>query len=177
MSELRTNRIVPRDGIPSGSHGGIIQVKYATASTQVNQGNTGGAYTGISGLSLDFTPVRADSLIYVRSVFNIRAYVNSSVDEAYAAFALVDNTSGTTLNETGVTSRWGNSDSNGRIQCDVVLEAFVEASSTSARTYMPKVKVESTTYGVYIMNDNVYASGGNRAINNIGHVMAYEISS
>ena len=43
MSELRTNRIVPRDGIPSGSHGGIIQVKYATASTEVNQGNTGGA--------------------------------------------------------------------------------------------------------------------------------------
>ena len=27
MSELRTNRIVPRDGLPSGSAGGIIQVK------------------------------------------------------------------------------------------------------------------------------------------------------
>ena len=26
MSELRTNRIVPRDGLPSGSFGGIIQV-------------------------------------------------------------------------------------------------------------------------------------------------------
>ena len=25
MSELRTNRIVPRDGLPSGSYGGIIQ--------------------------------------------------------------------------------------------------------------------------------------------------------
>ena len=36
MSELRTNRIVPRDGLPSGSYGGIIQVKYAnyTASSQ-----------------------------------------------------------------------------------------------------------------------------------------------
>ena len=39
MSELRTNRIVPRDGLPSGSSGGIIQVKsvlidsrYATSS-------------------------------------------------------------------------------------------------------------------------------------------------
>ena len=27
MSELRTNRIIPRDGLPSGSAGGIIQVK------------------------------------------------------------------------------------------------------------------------------------------------------
>ena len=176
MSELRTNRIVPRDGIPSGSHGGIIQVKYATYSTQITQGNTGGAYTGM-GLQLDFTPVRADSLIYVRSVFNVRAYVTGSVDESYAAFALVDNTNGTTLNETGVNSRWGNSSDAGRIQCDVVLEAFVEAGSTSSRSYLPKVKIESTTYGVYIFPDNVYASGGNRAINNIGHIMAYEISS
>ena len=30
MSELRTNRIVPRDGLPSGSSGGVIQVKSAT---------------------------------------------------------------------------------------------------------------------------------------------------
>ena len=176
MSELRTNRIIPRDGLPSGSHGGIIQVKFATKSTQVNQGNTGGAYTGM-GLQLDFTPVRADSIIYVRSVFNARAYVTGSVDESYAAFALVDNTNGTTLNETGINSRWGNSDSAGRIQCDVVLEAFVEAGNTSSRSYLPKVKIESTTYGVYVFPDSVYDTGGNRAINNIGHIMAYEISS
>ena len=30
MSELRTNRIIPRDGLPSGSAGGIIQVKSVT---------------------------------------------------------------------------------------------------------------------------------------------------
>ena len=30
MSELRTNRIVPRDGLPSGSSGGIIQVRSTT---------------------------------------------------------------------------------------------------------------------------------------------------
>ena len=35
MSELRTNRIVPRDGLPSGSFGGgIIQVRYAQQSFQ-----------------------------------------------------------------------------------------------------------------------------------------------
>ena len=30
MSELRTNRIIPRDGLPSGSSGGIIQVRSTT---------------------------------------------------------------------------------------------------------------------------------------------------
>ena len=35
MSELRTNRIVPRDGLPSGSSGGIIQVKSTTITDKV----------------------------------------------------------------------------------------------------------------------------------------------
>ena len=34
MSELRTNRIVPRDGLTSGMSGGIIQVKSTTKLTQ-----------------------------------------------------------------------------------------------------------------------------------------------
>ena len=34
MSELRTNRIVPRDGLASGMSGGIIQVKSTTKLTQ-----------------------------------------------------------------------------------------------------------------------------------------------
>ena len=36
MSELRTNRIVPRDGLPSGSSGGIIQVLHMTTTTDVS---------------------------------------------------------------------------------------------------------------------------------------------
>ena len=36
MSELRTNRIIPRDGLPSGAYsGGIIQVRVHTKSTTV----------------------------------------------------------------------------------------------------------------------------------------------
>ena len=65
MSELRTNRIVPRDGIPSGSNGGIVQVKYVMSDTQQNFGNTSNAYQNITNLSLAFTPVRSDSIIPV----------------------------------------------------------------------------------------------------------------
>ena len=76
MSELRTNRIVPRDGIPSGSNGGIVQVKYVMSDTQQDFGNTNNTYQSITGLSLPFTPVRADSIIHVRTTFNVHVYTN-----------------------------------------------------------------------------------------------------
>ena len=41
MSELRTNRIVPRDGLPSGSSGGIIQLKSVTHTEFESQALTG----------------------------------------------------------------------------------------------------------------------------------------
>ena len=63
MSELRTNRIVPRDGLPSGSSGGIIQVKSTTKTDTFDTTNT--SFTDITGLSVSITPTRADSKILV----------------------------------------------------------------------------------------------------------------
>ena len=69
MSELRTNRIVPRDGLPSGAYGGIIQVKYTnySASSQTIETTT---FTDISGVSVTITPTRADSAILIMLSFN-----------------------------------------------------------------------------------------------------------
>jgi len=63
MSELRTNRIVPRDGLPSGSSGGIIQIK----STHITAAFTtqSETYTDITGHSVTITPTRADSKILI----------------------------------------------------------------------------------------------------------------
>ena len=177
MSELRTNRIIPRDGIPSGSNGGIIQVKYVMSDTQQDFGNTNNTYQSITGLSLSFTPVRADSIIHVRTTFNVHVYTNQSWDEAFASFRLFDNTNSTTLNESAVTNRWGNASDSGRIQCDVTMDAFVAASNTSARTYVAEAKTEQNGYYVIVSPDYAYNSGGSRAINTKGHIYAYEISS
>ena len=60
MSELRTNRIVPRDGVPSGSFGGgIIQVRYAQRSTTLQLTGNGDVLSG------NITPIRSDSKILV----------------------------------------------------------------------------------------------------------------
>ena len=176
MSELRTNRIVPRDGLPSGSSGGIVQVKYVMSDTQQNFGNTSNAYQNITNLALSFTPVRSDSVIHVRTTFNVHVYTSQNWDEAFASFRLLDSTNSTTLNESAVTSRWGNSSSQGRIQCDVTMDAFVDASNTSARTYQAQAKTEQNGYYVVISPDYAYASGGNRVINTKGHIYAYELS-
>ena len=64
MSELRTNRIVPRDGLPSGASGGIIQVVQVTKTDQFATSST--SYTDVTGLSASITPTRADSKILVR---------------------------------------------------------------------------------------------------------------
>ena len=62
MSELRTNRIVPRDGLPAGSSGGIIQV-VSTYDTDHIRSTTSTSYVDIMEASI--TPTRSDSKILV----------------------------------------------------------------------------------------------------------------
>ena len=67
MSELRTNRIVPRDGLPAGSAGGIIQV-VSVAKRDIfstTNGVTGSGYAPVTGLAATITPTRSDSKILV----------------------------------------------------------------------------------------------------------------
>ena len=65
MSELRTNRIVPRDGLPSGSAGGIIQVKSTTKTDTFNMPSNDTNFHTVTGMSVAITPTRSDSKILV----------------------------------------------------------------------------------------------------------------
>ena len=64
MSELRTNRIVPRDGLPSGSSGGIIQIVHTNTSSHTYNNNT--SYADITGVTATITPTRSDSKILIQ---------------------------------------------------------------------------------------------------------------
>ena len=66
MSELRTNRIIPRDGLPSGSSGGIIQVVSVTKTDATYESVGEGSFSGIvPGLTPTITPTRSDSKILI----------------------------------------------------------------------------------------------------------------
>ena len=57
MSELRTNRIIPRDGLASGVSGGIIQVVSATKTTsQAITSLSGNNWSDVSDCSPVITP-------------------------------------------------------------------------------------------------------------------------
>ena len=64
MSELRTNKIYPRDGLVSGANGGIIQVTYGNTSDQVDVTTTGSwiqIYTSIASI----TPSSASNKVLI----------------------------------------------------------------------------------------------------------------
>ena len=64
MSELRVNRIIPRDGLPSGaSGGGIIQTVQSVVTS--NTIGTAGQITPVSVMSADITPSSASNKILV----------------------------------------------------------------------------------------------------------------
>ena len=62
MSELRTNRIVPRDGLPSGSAGGIIQILQGSTNNRVETSSQSFVATN---LSASITPTRSDSKVFI----------------------------------------------------------------------------------------------------------------
>ena len=68
MSELRTNRIVPKDGLTSGTNngGGIIQVRNIMYTDIFSSNHSNSGYVDVTGFNLDITPTRSDSKILVQ---------------------------------------------------------------------------------------------------------------
>ena len=127
MSELRTNRIVPRDGMTSGSTqgGGVIQVRYGFTTTQtVNNTST---YAD-SGLSATITPTRSDSKIIVMASLNCvqknnNTYVKVRVVRDSTEIAKIDEGSGYT------------NDSSNNIVGSISCHLLDSPATTSAVTY------------------------------------------
>ena len=64
MSELRTNKIYPRDGLPAGASGGIIQVKSVTKTDAFQ--TSSGSFVDVSGLSVTITPTSSSNKILIQ---------------------------------------------------------------------------------------------------------------
>ena len=65
MSELRTNRIIPRDGLASGTSGGIIQIVQASKTDTDSVTIASTAQHQYTTLTATITPTRADSKILI----------------------------------------------------------------------------------------------------------------
>ena len=65
MSELRTNRIVPRDGLAAGGGGGIVQVIFAENNTVQTFSFSPSSFNPQTVCSATITPTRSDSKILI----------------------------------------------------------------------------------------------------------------
>ena len=150
MSELRTNRIVPRDGLPSGSSGGIIQVKSTTKTDTFSDTSTN--FVDVTGLSVSITPTRSDSKILVLCSVNL----NSNNDNFAYLKLLRDSTAifvgdadGTRSRVSGMYYVGGGSLNEGI--CNTISITHMDApSTTSATTY--KIQVQAYSGGSVHVN-------------------------
>ena len=150
MSELRTNRIIPRDGLPSGSAGGIIQVKQVIKKDQFTTSSTvsSGGYVDLTGLSVAITPTRSDSKILVE------AQIYNSNNNAVNFFRILR---GSTFIEqpSGTSASGANWNAHGfayfdhQFQDTCVFKILDSPATTSATTY--KVQTAMTS-GVVTIN-------------------------
>ena len=142
MSELRTNRIIPRDGLPSGSSGGIIQVKQTVDSTTETITDTN--YNDAGGLSVSITPTRSDSKILIMATTNVQAF--RSAQEVSGGLRLVRDSTEIIEYPYAFVLESGTS-GNGRIFYNTNHSAtYLDSpSTTSAVTYKVQLKVYGTS--------------------------------
>ena len=145
MSELRTNRIVPRDGLPAGSAGGIIQVKQVIKKDQFTTASTvsSGGYVDLTGLSVDITPTRSDSKILVE------AHIYNSNNNAVNFFRIlrgstfIEQPSGTSSSGAGYNAHGFAYYNCNNWQDTTVIKILDSPATTSATTYKVQCAVTS----------------------------------
>ena len=159
MSELRTNRIVPRDGLISGTHngGGIIQVRQAVHSEYVvytaNSFAAGALANGSTGnYSITITPTRADSKILVSfsSMYDSYAGQRTFVT-IYRSIA-----GGTASNIVGGRGLVEIYNPDQRIQASCMAQYLDSPNTTSAITYTVYATTSTGSFYLGLYNNQKY---------------------
>ena len=95
MSQLKVNSIVPVGGLPSGSNGGIIQVKQTVKTDSFSSSSS--TLVDVTGFSVDITPSSNSNKILIYVSIGIAANSTSSA----TCFALLRGSTNLTSNTSG----------------------------------------------------------------------------
>ena len=161
MSELRTNRIIPRDGLPSGSFGGIIQIKQkvidGTYSESVPPGNSGPYGNLVDSESI--TPTRSDSKFLIMMNLNVGASHDGNISVTlHRNGSVISGAIGASPgSRTPVTATEFTSSSSRQVQMNITY--LDSPASTSAQTYGFKFSVaENGNMNCYLNRDNNFGT-------------------
>ena len=140
MSELRTNKIVPRDGLPSGAiGGGIIQVVRAQNTSQNQTPSSTSTWTDVTP-TVTITPTRSSNLVIIETSVTCITRNN-----AYVGFRL-------SRGSTAIREWWGyHSDGNYAI-CQGPGKHIDSPATTSAVTYKMQIYVSGGNAGDMMWN-------------------------
>ena len=143
MSELRTNRIVSRDGLVSGASGGIIQVKQTIKKDQFTTANTTSNYTDLTGLNVTITPTRSDSKILIEcSIYNSNANAVNFF-RILRGSTFIEQQSGTSSGGAGFNAHCFDYYNCNNWQDTTVIKILDSPATTSATTYKVQCAVTS----------------------------------
>ena len=156
-SELRVDKIVPVNGVPTGGGGGIIQVQSATKTDAWNMPANNTSFHTVTGMSVTITPTRSDSKILV--MYDM----NWSAQNGHCSCRLMRDSTPIKVgdasgNKTQVTGQIHYTSSNQYDLENVSGTHLDSPSTTSAVTYSMQVGTPySASYDLYV---NYHAEDG-----------------
>ena len=157
MSELRTNRIIPRDGLVSGASGGIIQIAITQKSDVFTWSSNGD--TEVPGMSVSITPTRSDSKVLIQVQIGASGMFNDAFPMFFQLYKNGSQISGAKGSGTA-----GASDP---VKCATYSKNYVyyTGTSTSFSFLDSPATTSATTYTLYAQR---HASGGTGYFNATG---------
>ena len=147
MSELRTNKIYPRDGLPAGASGGIIQCVQTVMTDGLTYTNTSFEDIPSPGLSVSITPSSSSNKVLVIADISC-----SGAAGQYNMFQLVRGSTNIyrgTDSKTYIGSKiWypASESSNDHASVGGIYMSFLDSPATTSEvTYKVQVKVTGST--------------------------------
>jgi len=140
MSELRTNKIVPRDGLPSGAiGGGIIQVVRAQNTSANQTPSSTSTWTDVQP-TVTITPTRSSNLVIIET--SVMCIANSN---AYVGFRLL-------RGSTVIREWWGYHNAGSYTPFQGPGKHIDAPATTSAVTYKFQIYASGGTYSNFMWN-------------------------
>ena len=176
-SELRVDRIIPVDGVPSGGGGGIIQVKQSVLTSAAYQNINAGANYDWSNLTCTITPTRSDSKIMITSMLSLVGesshpfYVKIKRNGSYISAARGDASGSRELVTTGIPTQ-----SNDYTLGNAFVQYLDSPASTSAQTYMFTISHGSNAQRAIYINKTDSDSNNYQYTRGISTMTLMEIS-
>ena len=140
MSQIKVNSIVPAGGLPSGSNGGIIQVKQTVKSDVFN--TTSSSLVDVTGLSVAITPTSNSNKVLVQVSLGMvggeqGSYAGFRVLRGSTAIGVGSTASGSRVDVSFVANH--NRDSDWNSEGGVFYQFLDSPATTSETTYKLQV--------------------------------------